>query len=417
MHGLTGVRRGTDRVLISTISPESGGVPAMARFLARTLRRRGYEPVVAHYEPYSLSPQLSAPSFRLLQQRAGSEQRGHTFDGCETHAIGAWLPELEFTHYFATAAWKRVMDSCCVHLAVAGNALASLPYLQTGRPFISWIASGWHSDRKDRVKQFPAGRKLVDRALVSPVALRMERLLLRRGSVLSLSHYTRRILDDIAGIPVVKDVLPMPVDTDFFTPVFDKRLEKRIGFSGRLNDPRKNLELLLVALRQLRRTGHAVSALLIGSEPGPVLHRRIQELGIADAVELCPYASVEMLRDRLRTLDLFVVPSHQEGLCIAALEAMACGCPVVSTRCGGPEEFVLNDETGFLVNWDPSEMADAIVRVLRDPKLWQRLGSAARDKVLRDYSPAKANSIFWQAFDEQFQSFNSTRELEFPPLE
>src|SRR5262245_31952369 len=131
------------RVLISTISPESGGIPVNLRFIASALRGRGYEPVLAHYEPYSLSPELSVPSFRLLQRRTRSELR-HALDGYETHAIGAWLPELEFTHYLATAAWKRLMDSCCAHLAVAGNALASLPYFQTGRPFLGWISSGWH---------------------------------------------------------------------------------------------------------------------------------------------------------------------------------------------------------------------------------------------------------------------------------
>src|SRR5262249_50102308 len=109
-------------------------------------------------------------------------------------------------------------------------------------------------------------------------------------------------------------------------------------------------------------------------------------------------------RDKLRTIDVFVVPSHQEGLCIAALEAMACGCPVVSTRCGGPEEFVLHDETGFLVGFDPVEMADAILRILNTPQLRRRLGGAAREKVMRDYSLPKATSVFWHAFDEPFVS-------------
>lgn len=86
------------RVLISTITPKSGGISTMARFIARTLRTRDYEPIFAHYEPYSFSPHMSVPSFRLLQGRAGSELR-QAFDGYETHAIGAWLPELEFTHY------------------------------------------------------------------------------------------------------------------------------------------------------------------------------------------------------------------------------------------------------------------------------------------------------------------------------
>lgn len=389
------------RVLISTISPEDGGIPANVHFIVRTLRGRGYDPILAYYEPYSLSPHLSVPSFRLLQRRARSEVR-HQLDRCEAHAIGAWLPELEFTHYLASAAWKCAMDSCEAHLTVAGNALASLPYLQTGRPFLSWIASGWHMDRKDRVEQFSVGRKIVDRTIVRPVVHRLERSIFQSGSVLALSHYTRRLLDDIAGVPVVKDVLPSPIDTDFFRPMPNAQLSGRIGFSGRLSDPRKNLELLLAALHHLRRAGHAINALLIGGEPGQPLRRRIQELGIDDAVEFCGYLPVKELRDKLRTLDLFVVPSHQEGLCISALEAMACGCPVVSTRCGGPEEFVLDDETGFLVAFDPTEMADAIIRVLRNPKLRQRLGVAARQKVTREYSIERATSCFWQAFDQQF---------------
>ena len=108
------------------------------------------------------------------------------------------------------------------------------------------------------------------------------------------------------------------------------------------------------------------------------------------------------LRDELRSLDLFVVPSHQEGLCIAALEAMACGCPVVSTRCGGPEEFVIDGETGVLVGFDPNEMAAAMLKILGDRKLHARLAEGARNRVLQHYSAAGAESIFWRAFDECF---------------
>src|SRR5262249_14310325 len=157
----------------------------------------------------------------------------HTLDGCETHAIGAWLPELEFTHYLATATWKRVMDNCCGYLAVGGNVLSGLPYLQTARPFLAWVASGWHADRKDLVRQFSPARQSIDRVIVSPVVRRLEKSLLRSGSVLALSRYTHRLLDSIAGVPVVKNVLSVPIDTDFFSPVPDARLTGRIGFFGR----------------------------------------------------------------------------------------------------------------------------------------------------------------------------------------
>src|SRR5262249_39814376 len=153
---------------------------------------------------------------------------------------------------------------------------------------------------------------------------------------------------------------------------------------------------LLAALHALKQRGHTVNALLIGGTPDPKVRRRIRELGIGESIEFSGYLPVETLRDKLRLIDLFVVPSHQEGLCIAALEAMACGCPVVSTRCGGPEEFVLNDETGYLVGFDVTEMADAILRILRDRRLRRKLSSAAREKVIADYSLAKANVVFWR---------------------
>ena len=155
----------------------------------------------------------------------------------------------------------------------------------------------------------------------------------------------------------------------------------------------------------MRKAGQSVTALLIGSGPDQKLRRRVEQLGLADAVEFSPYVGPEKLRDLLRTLDVFVVPSHQEGLCIAALEAMGCGCPVISTRCGGPEEFVIDGETGFLVNSDPVEMADAVTRIISNEVMRQRLAQEARALVLGNYSIDKAEGVFWAAFEEQFASF------------
>jgi glycosyltransferase involved in cell wall biosynthesis len=145
-----------------------------------------------------------------------------------------------------------------------------------------------------------------------------------------------------------------------------------------------------------------ISAVLIGGEADSKVQARLADLGIADRVRFIPHASGAELRDQLRSLDLFVLPSHQEGLCIAALEAMACGCPVISTRCGGPEEFVIDATTGILVGFDPEEMAAAMLKVLGDRKLHAQLAQGARDRVLRHYSMSSAESIFWRAFDERF---------------
>ena len=389
------------RVLISTIAPASGGVPTMTRFIAQTLRMRGLEPVIAHYEPYSVSPAMSVPFIRLLHGHIGHEKR-ISLDDCETHAIGALLPELEVTHYLATEPWRRLIDSTEASIVVSGNALGALPFYQTDRRFLAWVASGWHADRQHRVREFSSPRRLFDCAMVRPAATRLERAILKRGNILALSRYTRRTLDGIAGRPVVRDVLPMPIDTDFFAPQPGSRINGRIGFSGRLDDPRKNIGLLLEALSLLRKDGRRVSAILIGAEASAATAAQLAAYGIDHDVEFCSYGPLEILRHHLRTLDLFVVPSHQEGLCIAALEAMACGVPVVSTRCGGPEEFVIDDETGRLVDFDAAEMADAIISILSDRTQRERLGAAARDMVLRDYSAHRARRIFWTEFNRTF---------------
>lgn len=386
------------RVLVSTIAPVIGGIPTMTRFVVRTLRAGGYEPVLAYYEPYSVTPRLSVPSFRLLRGRPGQEER-REMDGCEAHAIGAWLPELEFTHYYATEIWKRLIEQSRFHVSVAGNALAALPFHQTGQPFLAWVAAGWHDDRKDRTSHFLPVRKILDTAVVGPIARRLEVSILKSGSILSLSHYTRRILEGLLGGRPITGVLPMPIDTEFFSPEADKRVPGRIGFSGRVDDPRKNVDLLLRALALVRSRRPGATALLIGGEPDERLRRRIAELDLGGAVEFLPYQSTETLRGWLRTLDVLVVPSHQEGLCIAALEAMACGCPVVSTRCGGPEEFIIDGETGTLVDSDPAQMADAICAIIDDPHLRSRLMQGARNIVVSRYSPSKARDIFWAGFN------------------
>ena len=90
-----------------------------------------------------------------------------------------------------------------------------------------------------------------------------------------------------------------------------------------------------------------------------------------------PYLQPAELARVIQHWDLFVIPSHQEGLCIAALEAMACDVPVVSTRCCGPEDFVIQEQTGTLVPHEPAAMAAAIARICSDPPWRQRLSAGA----------------------------------------
>ncbi len=384
------------RILMVTIAVSSGGVLTMNRWMVAQLRALGLEPVIAYYLPYSQAPALSRPFWRLWQGRPGL--RRETYLGCEAYGLGCYLPELEFTHNWPHAAWRRLAASCQYHLVVSGNPLPGLALARLGLPHLAWIATPWAADRQDRVRRFGGLRRTVDRLAVQTLTPAVERWVLRRGQILALSRYTQQALDHLTSSPVTQAILPMPVDTRQFYPQPEQVVPGRLVFSGRFTDPRKNLSLLLAALARLVGQQPAVELWLVGDEATPDLRQMLVQYALEASVRVIGRLEHAALAGILRSADVFVLPSHQEGLCIAALEAMASGCPVISTRCGGPEEFVLDAETGYLVDFDPAVLAAAIAKVVQDRMLRQRLGQNAARRVHEHYSDAYASAVFRQAF-------------------
>lgn len=383
------------RALISTIEPVDGGVPTMTRCITGLLEELGIEPVFAWYAPWSQHRDLSVPLGAVpLGRRPGAMQRP-AYGEHRGHGLGCWLPELEFTHYLPRRRWRELIASCGLHLSVTGNPLCAAPFARLGLPFLAWVATPWEADRSDRVAAFSPPRRLLDRHLNAPVLRRLERQVLRSpgGRVMALSRYTARALERIAGRPM-DAVLRMPVDTAVFHPDPAASRPWRIGFTGRYGDPRKNITLLLQATRRLIVQGRPVELHLAGERDQHRLRPQLEALEIARHVHTHPPLQAPQLAGLLQSLDLFVIPSHQEGLCIAALEAMACGVPVVSTRCGGPEDFVLPDRTGALVDSDPEAMAAAISAIASDRPRRQRLAAAALAWVQEQASPAVARATF-----------------------
>ncbi len=393
--------RKANSILVTTIAARQGGVPAMLRFAIDALRRNGWDPHLAYYQPYSLSPELSVPVHALGRRSV----RARVEDGVgETRAtaIGAWLPELEFTHYRPSSQWRSLIDSFPAHLVISGTAAAGAALASLGKPFVAWLATDLEGDRRDRVGTFPWYRRALDQGLNVHVLRAHERKVLASAHVLALSRHTERELDRIAGRKAVREVLPAPVDTRVFKAVAGATRPGRIGFSGRLDDPRKNVVLLLDAMVELAASCPDSELHLIGHRPGTPLESWIAERRLQARVKLRPYVEPAELPAILAELDVFAVPSHQEGLCIAALEAMACGVPVVSTRCGGPEDFVSDGHNGWLVDADAGALAGALRRVVDDRDRRQRMGNEARTTIESNYSIDSAEPILMGAINQIF---------------
>jgi glycosyltransferase involved in cell wall biosynthesis len=390
------------RVLISTIEPGVGGVGTHLRCVLSWLRDAGFETVVAFYAPFRRYPKLSVPSFRPLPLRPGCQ----LFDvQLADHAfgIGSYLPELEFMHYRPHALWRDLIALCDAHLVVSGTVIAGTAIATSRRRGLAWIGSDWEGDRQQRAKSFGAVRRMVDWLLVRPFTTRLERQLLSQLKTVVVSNATRQAIETLRTDRAVRaEVIPIPIDCNQFRPDASLRVPKRIGFAGRFDDPRKNISLFVETIAKLRKLDSAVSGLLVGGAATNELTELISDWGLTDSIQILSALPSNEYTALLATLDIFFLPSHQEGLCIAALEAMACGVPVVSTRCGGPEEFVIPGKTGALVDFSAESACDEIAKLLADTSLRDRLGRQARRFVEDNYSIKVARESFWRAFDSTF---------------
>jgi glycosyltransferase involved in cell wall biosynthesis len=204
---------------------------------------------------------------------------------------------------------------------------------------------------------------------------------------------------DIAAIdaarpgPLVRRELGLPEDS----PV--------IGLVGRLDHWGKGHRELFTAMAGLKER-HAVHALIVGGG------RRMDEvqalaagLGLAGQVHfLGPRRDVP---DLLNAMDIFVLPSHGEGVSLALLEAMAAGKPVIATAVGGLPELVTEGKTGLLIPpRDAAALARALARLLSDPVLARQLGTNARAHVREHFSldrlGREINEIYEELVEKKF---------------
>jgi glycosyltransferase involved in cell wall biosynthesis len=155
-----------------------------------------------------------------------------------------------------------------------------------------------------------------------------------------------------------------------------------IGVVARLA-PQKGHRVLFDALPRVRERIPDLRVRVVGHEELSTVAelRAYAELrGVGDCVRFEGFRAD--VAELLQELDLFVLPSLWEGFGLVLLEAMAAGRPVVASSVGPVPEIVLDGETGLLVPpGDPVRLADAIVCVLADRSLGDRLGRAGRARV------------------------------------
>jgi len=179
----------------------------------------------------------------------------------------------------------------------------------------------------------------------------------------------------------------------------DWRSAPRAAYVGRLA-PEKGLDTLVDAWAQVRAAQPSARLTLVGEGPErPSLEARVAALGLAGAVEL-PGAVADPAV-ALRAADLFVLPSREEGMSIALLEAMALGMPLVASSVPGNRRLVQDFKHGRLVPPDdPDSLARAVLDQWSNFDRAAHMGRAARSRVAQEFSIAAVARRHMECFQK-----------------
>ena len=217
----------------------------------------------------------------------------------------------------------------------------------------------------------------------------------------SLRDDTRR------QMPVKSDIAVIPnfLDCDFHRRAPDPALRARLGAPGdKLVIHVSNLRPVKqvdAVVRVFARIRERVPARLLIVGEGPELGRAeqlINELGVTAHVELIGEA--QDVTGLLSISDLFLLPSLQESFGLSALEAMACGVPVVASDAGGLPEVVIDGVTGFL--HPPKEvepMAESAIRILSDPALHARMAAEGVRLATERFSASQIVPLYEELYE------------------
>ena len=291
----------------------------------------------------------------------------------------------------------RLMRPDVVHIETGG-------YLGPLKSALLLLASGsiptvlsLHSPHitRDLVAAGPLGRTIILRALMRATAIRVE----HRGQEGDIRKLHRSLAAaPIRVIPNLTQVQAVPL-VDHYGPC-DRFVLVTVGSVG----ARKGTYDLLRAITLVASQRPKIECWIIGPEERPgdfqALHDLRAELGLDAHVTFSGAKCHDDVLRALATAHAFTLPAYAEGLPLAVLEAMAAGLPLLVTDVGGLADVVDQPGIGFLSPGNPDQLASEITRLIDDPGLRARCGTANRDRVLTTLGPAKLGAAFIRVWEQ-----------------
>ncbi len=369
---------------------ETGGMNVYVRDLGREFSRRGIEVDVYTRSQDPTMPRITelAENGRVIHIKTGPE-RPYNKNKIYNH-----LPE--FVTNVKTLNQKY--DIIYSHYWLSGVAAGALRQV--------WnipIVQMFHTlaEMKNRVAQTPAEREPEQRLNCEGEVMRFADRLVA-ATPLEKNHMTWQY----GALSDKIDVVPPGVDLDRFKPLNRREAKTYIGvppddkmilFVGRIQ-PLKGIDILMQALALVRRREPElvknICVSIIGGDPNPDseierneferLKSLRADLGVGDLITFLGAKDQDTLVYYYSAAEMVVMPSHYESFGMVAIEAMACGTPVIASDVGGLSFSIENGFNGYLVpGRDPESLANKIVLLLKYRALLDQLSEQAKTWVKR----------------------------------
>jgi D-inositol-3-phosphate glycosyltransferase len=379
---------------------DAGGQNVYVDEMSRHIARLGYTVDVFTRRDSPDAPQVTewAPGVRVVNLSAGPAAPLPKDD--------LWPFMREFRNSFLRFAAREETRYSLIHgnFWMSGWVAAALRR-QLGIPAVEiFHATGITKRRYQKhADTSPTERIAVERGVVRDV----DRLIAHCPSERS------ELVNDYEADPRKVALIPSGTNLNMFRPVEHSEARRRIGldpdgkvivYVGRLLQ-RKDIRNVVRALAVLVR-GHEsaddspslpVTLLIVGGstpEPDPIatpeigeLQRLAAKLGVSDRVHFAGKHQPSELRNFYSAGDVVVTTPWYEPYGFTAIEAMACGRPVIGSAVGGLTYTIKHGETGFLVPpRDPQALADRLRQLFDDPALCTQMGAAARSRMEREFT-------------------------------
>ena len=265
------------------------------------------------------------------------------------------------------------------------------------KPFIHTI-HGVLADEYEQAKEngYPSVRGRVANFFMKKLSKLEEETAKNATIIVTISNYSLEKIQKYYNIEQSKvRIVPNGVDIEKFKPMDTKPVRQKFGLGNELCVlfvgsliPRKGVPFLVEAAKKVVKDQSDTKFLIVGDGPQRnQLSDSLKTANLSDNFKFLGNLKDNLLPEVYNCADVFVLPSIQEGQGIVLLEAQASGKPVIAFDVGGVNEAIQNQETGFLVKrGNINALADALLKLLTDKALREKMGSNGRRFVSENYT-------------------------------